>query len=82
MTSDPHSIVDKLTEAQRRGLAALPAESWGAAHEFGIGGNVLSVLADKGLLDRKRDPFVWGRSVYQLNESGLAVRSILEGEVG
>lgn len=35
-------------------------------------GNVCSVLADKGLLDRRSDPGTWGRSLFKLNAAGTA----------
>lgn len=35
-------------------------------------GNVCSVLADKGFLDRRSDPVKWGRSQFKMNAAGKA----------
>lgn len=68
-----------LTQRQREVLALWP-EAWMAASEVlgsRIAGNTASVLANKGLFERRSDPNVWGRSQYRLSALG---RAHLEGQ--
>lgn len=75
-------LASKLSKAQREALAKWP-DAWMAASEvlgLRIAGNVASVLADKGMLERRRDPNVRGRSQYRLSDIGRSLRDHLREE--
>ena len=78
VTQDPAAIAGKLSAAQKAAMrVSLPC--WFAGSSVGLrNGNTLSVLADKGLFERRSDPETWGRSQYRLTPLGLSVRQILE----
>lgn len=79
--ANPASEVAKgLTVAQGVAISAIegPGDWFHAAEYLGPRpGNAYSVLADKGFLERRSDPFVWGRGQYRLTSLGLAVRAHL-----
>lgn len=73
---DAETVAKGLSEVQKRAmLVALPC--WFAADSVGFRGNTMSILADKGLLERRSDPTTWGRSQYRLPETSFAVREVL-----
>lgn len=81
-TPDVAEVARKLTKAQQRTLGIWP-DAWMAASEvmgMRIVGNVASLLADKGMLERRSDPNTWGRSQYQCTPLGLAVRQHLQDQ--
>lgn len=62
-----------LTKHQLSALSKARDEWYAASEVLGARpGNVCSVLADKGFLDRQSDPTTWGRSRFKLNAAGKA----------
>jgi hypothetical protein len=80
MTSDPHSIVDKLTEAQRKWLPSFTRE-WQSLLPIGLSRRTREALIALGLIETLR-PAAFGMVKFRLTPLGEAVRSILEGDVG
>lgn len=65
-------------------LLKMCREEWFAATDLswsraGPTGNALTRLAERGMLERRTDPTVWGRGQYQLTPLGLEVRAHLKG---
>jgi hypothetical protein len=75
-------VVAGLTGCQQMNLAILGegAREWWAAHDADVPGVVANALVKRGLLERRRDPHVWGRAQYRLTPLGLAVRARLTQE--
>lgn len=69
--------------ARQREVFLLWPDAWMAASEVlgsRIAGNTASILADKGLFDRRSDPNVWGRSQYRIVADYKAARAYLMSE--
>ncbi len=78
MVERAREIADNLTERQRMVVLNLNGWSgWLSAEDTGFPGVTLNALSNKGCLDRRSDPRVWGRGQYRVLPLGFAVRAAL-----
>lgn len=71
--TDVARVAAGLSEAQRDALHVARLE-WFAAVDVGCYGPPMAALAQKGVLEWRRDPNTYGRAQYRLTPLGLAVR--------
>lgn len=79
---DVAEIASGLTKAQRDVVDTLSWLDWFAADDLGLGrpstvGATCNSLVARGLLDRRSDSHVWGRSNYRATDLGARVRNHL-----
>lgn len=77
MTDDEVARVAEGLSGRQGDALRVALPRWFAAIDVGFTGNTMSILADKGLLERRSDPETWGRGQYRLNGEGMAVRQHL-----